>query len=497
MKKTFLGIILLSLLVFGCRKTNNFTHSAKNLVFSADTVFLDTVFSTIGSSTRTLKVYNPSEEDIYISNIRLGRGNSSFYRMNVNGTSTKNINNVELLAKDSIYIFIEVTADVQGSLNLLYTDSIVFNTGGVVQDVDLVTLAKDAYFHYADKSLTIKRSPPFSDIIIPYSILGCNEVWTNDKPHVVYGYAVVDSACSLIIEPGAEVHFHNGSGLWVYRNGNLQMDPSNTGNIENNPIVLQGDRLEPFYEDVPGQWGGIFGGIYIMGGSENNLINHAIIKNATIAIRTDSVGLNNSNLNLTLSNSVITNHSRVGLYGGFSNIKAENNVFSNCGISAFYGLGGRYDFKHCTFGNYWNQSSRSTSTVTLSNYFEDGIGNQYIRELANAYFGNCIIYGSKVSEVRIDEAGSNQHNYQFNTCFIRLDPNPIDNSYDILDPARFTNCIFNQDPDFIDYQNLNFQLDSTSTALNIGNSVDANVVPEDILGNNRLATPDLGAFERQ
>lgn len=497
MNKTFLGILFIVILTFGCRKSNNFSHSAKNLSFSADTVFLDTVFSTIGSSTRTLKVYNPSDEDIYISNIQLGRGNSSFYRMNVNGISTKNIQNVELLAKDSIYIFIEVTADVQGSLSLLYTDSIVFNTGGVIQDVDLVTLAKDAYFHYADKSLTIKQSPPFSDIIIPYSILGCNETWTNDKPHVIYGYAVVDSACTLTIEPGAEVHFHNGSGLWVYRGGTLLVDPSNTGDIENNPIVFQGDRLEPAYENIPGQWGGVFGGIYIMGGSENNLINHALIKNSTIAIRTDSVGLNNSNLNLTIKNSIITNHSRVGLYGGFSNIEAENNVISNCGISGFYGLGGRYEFRHCTFANYWNQSSRSTSTVTLSNYFEDGIGNQYIRELANAYFGNCIIYGSKVSEVRIDEAGSNMHNYQFNTCLLRLEPNPIDNSYDINDNTRFDNCVFNQPPGFIDYQSQNFQLDSISTALDLGNFIDANQVPDDILGNNRLSSPDLGAYERQ
>ena len=61
------------------------------LTFSKDTVYLDTVFSKIGSSTRTLKIYNTSKNNITIPTIKLGRGEASFYRLNVDGLSGKAI----------------------------------------------------------------------------------------------------------------------------------------------------------------------------------------------------------------------------------------------------------------------------------------------------------------------------------------------------------------------------------------------------------------------
>ena len=50
-----------------CRKDFEFSPSTGNLEFSKDTVYLDTVFSNIGSSTYNLKVYNRSNEDIVIN----------------------------------------------------------------------------------------------------------------------------------------------------------------------------------------------------------------------------------------------------------------------------------------------------------------------------------------------------------------------------------------------------------------------------------------------
>jgi len=85
-------------------------------------VYLDTVFSNIGSSTYTLKVYNRSNKDIKIPTIKLGKSDSK-YRMMVDGMTGVDednngvgdgriFNNVELLAKDSLYIFIETTAKI-------------------------------------------------------------------------------------------------------------------------------------------------------------------------------------------------------------------------------------------------------------------------------------------------------------------------------------------------------------------------------------------------
>jgi len=495
MSKIFRAAILLSTLylgLLGCRKDVIFNTRDASLRFSEDTVYLDTVFTTIGSSTRILKVYNPSSDNLLINRVYLGRGPQSYYRLNVNGTNTKDARDVELRGNDSIYIFIEVTADVLGANSLLYTDSIIFETGNVRQDVDLVTLAKDAYFHYPNKLLVIPQQAPNPDIEIPYSILPCNAAWGTDKPHVIYGYAVVDSACTLNILAGAEVHFHSNSGLWVYRGGQLQIDAAQQGNF-NNPVIIQGDRLEPAYENIPGQWGGLLGGIFIQGGA-TAVINNALIKNANIAVRVDST--DSFAPNLSLKNVQIYNNSRVGLYGGYANIVAQNLIVGNCGLHLFYGLGGNYTFRHSTFANYWVTSSRSTAAVALFNYFEDGYGNRYLRDLSKAYFGNCIIYGNALSEVGLGIDNNGTFNYHFNSALLRIDETPQGQHYDVTNPTYFTNCILNQNPRFIDAPNYDFALDSISPALDAGNANDALIAPFDILGNSRTISPDLGAIER-
>lgn len=490
----FWGLLFIALmLLFGCRKETAFVTRNVQLAFSQDTIYLDTVFTTIGSSTRILKVYNTSNENILINRIYLGRGQSSFYRMNVNGASTKNITDVELRANDSIYIFIEVTADVMGANSLLYTDSILFETGNVLEDVDLVTLAQDAYFHYPTNVLVINQPAPYPNIEIPYSVLSCNEIWGTDKPHVVYGYAVVDSNCSLNILAGANIHFHANSGLWVYRGGQLFVDAAEQGDFSN-PVLIQGDRLEPNYENIPGQWGGLLGGIFIQSGSTGNVINNAVIKNATTGLRVDSTSL--STPNLTLKNVQILNHSRVGIYGGYANLLAENTIVGNCGLHLFYGLGGNYTFRHSTFANYWITSSRTSPAVALVNFFEDGIGNRYYRGLTKAYFGNCIIYGNSQSEVGLGIDPSATFSYQFNTSLLRIEEEPDDMHYDITDPTYFPGCIFNISPAFIDQLNNDYELDSISPALDLGNNNDATLVPFDIKGNIRTINPDLGAIER-
>ena len=147
----FLLLIGIALSLTSCRDDFQFEPSTGDLTFSRDTVYLDTVFTNIGSSTYTLKVYNKSGKDIKIPTIQLGKGLASKYRMTVDGmtgTDNKIFNNVEILAKDSMYIFIETTANIADAnpTDFLYTDQIQFDGGTNLQSVELVTLIKDAYF---------------------------------------------------------------------------------------------------------------------------------------------------------------------------------------------------------------------------------------------------------------------------------------------------------------------------------------------------------------
>src|SRR5690606_30374098 len=134
MKQVFYLIICLSVIITtnSCRKDLDFGPSSGNLEFSKDTVYLDTVFTNIGSSTYNLKVYNRSNNDISIPSIRLALGEASEYRLNVDGMPGKAFENVEILAKDSMYVFIETTIDINNLPNtngeFLYTDKIEFDS---------------------------------------------------------------------------------------------------------------------------------------------------------------------------------------------------------------------------------------------------------------------------------------------------------------------------------------------------------------------------------
>ena len=79
------SLILISLIafLFSCEK--NTPSGTKGLVFSDDTIYFDTVFTTIGSTTRELRVRNSEKHRIRIDEIYLAGGNDSQFRLNIDG----------------------------------------------------------------------------------------------------------------------------------------------------------------------------------------------------------------------------------------------------------------------------------------------------------------------------------------------------------------------------------------------------------------------------
>ena len=155
--KYLYGVAILCCFVLwsSCRNDFESVPSSGKLEFSKDTVYLDTIFSNIGSSTYRLKVYNRSSDDINIPTLQLSEGESSNYRLNVDGVPGKIFRDVQVLAKDSIFIFIETTLDINnlpgGGNKFIYTDQILFDSGMNQQKVELVTLVQDAVFLYPQR----------------------------------------------------------------------------------------------------------------------------------------------------------------------------------------------------------------------------------------------------------------------------------------------------------------------------------------------------------
>ncbi|NEW79342.1 MAG: hypothetical protein GZ086_07945 [Gelidibacter sp.] len=479
----------LTLLVFSsCRKDFSAELSSGNLSFSKDTVYLDTVFTNIGSSTYNLKVYNKSNKNISIPSISLSKGESSFFRLNVDGIPGKIFENVEILAKDSLFIFIETTIDYGQVSDPIYTDAIVFDSDNNLQEVKLVTLVKDAHFLFPSKdsngfieSISIGKTTDGEHLKVNGFFLEDNTTFTNEKPYVIYGYCAVPSSKTLTIEAGAKIHFHANSGLIVSKNATLTIN----GEL-NNKVIIEGDRLEPQFSEIPGQWGAI----WLRAGSKNNSINNTIIKNASAGIIADSIG-NNAAPTLIIKNSQIYNSSNFGILGRETNINGENLVINNSGQSSLAcTVGGTYNFVHSTFTNYWNNSFRQYPSVLINNFFTYNKNNTQVvekRDLHAANFTNCIIDGNSTIELVIDKVEGTVFNYSFKNNLIRVK--------DFSDPIHYIDNIFNGNPYFKSPENNKLIIGQNSEAIKKGSEAVSILVPKDILGITRSIPADIGAYQ--
>ena len=492
---TFLICVAL-ISVSSCRKDFSTIPNFGSLEFSKDTIFLDTIFSNIGSGTYNLKVYNRGNKSITIPEIALEKGSSSNYRLNVDGIAGKAFNDIDILAQDSIFVFIETTINASNVANPLYTDRILFDTGSNQQDVDLVTLVQDANFIYPGKDpITMKIDSLTIDgqaTNIKGRFLTDTELTiTNSKPTVIYGYAAVPSNRTLTIEAGARIYFHNNSGLIIDDKATFKVNGTLT-----EKVVFQGDRLENNFSQIPGQWGTI----WMRAGSKDNEIYHAQIKNGIIGILIDSLG-SASTPTLKLQNSEIYNHSNFGILARETNIEAHNVVIGSAGEASLAAtIGGTYNFTHSTFANFWNNGIRQLPAVLVNNFFtyEDENGQETIetRDLVAANFTNCIFDGNNNIEFVLDKAdGGGVFNYNISNCMIQF--NDTNNSFNDNNELDFTNSfyqniILNGNSHFKDSQNEDFIIGQDSDAIN---KAKVTLFSTDILGIDRTISPDIGAYQ--
>jgi hypothetical protein len=454
--KLFLSIIIIIALYFtntGCSKKNFL--SKKNLTFSVDTLVFDTVFTTIGSTTKSFKIYNPESKTVQIDEVELMGGENSPFRMNLDGLIGHNFSNIRIEGNDSLFVFVEVTLNVNNQNSpLIIEDSIRFQTNGKDQYVKLAVWGQDAYFHYKD----------------------LNEgIWPNDKPHVIYGYAAIDSAKSLTIQAGTQVHLHKNSLLYVYKS---------TLNIQGtlgNEVVFQGDRLEQDYQEVTGQYYGIY-----FQQARPSTIDYAILKNGTSGVHLYSEDPTNTGYTLTMTNTIIQNQARYGvfIYSG-AKVKAENCIISKNGTHALLVLeGGDFNFNHCNLLGY---GSSQNPAVGISNFYTNfQTATTNVGSINEGVLYNCVLTGNLATELAIDTiqmSGVNL-NFDFKNCLIKSETIQTDSFYQ--------NIFWNNNPLFTDPTIYDFSF-SINSILH-GNGI-ASPVVTDILGNPRNNPPDIGAIE--
>ena len=466
------------------------TDSGAKLEFSLDTLTFDTVFTARGSATRLFKVYNTHNDPIRISKIMVAGGSSSRFRINVDGIAGNAIEDVEIAANDSMYVFGEVTVDPDEPISqspFVINDEIIFETNGNTQTVTLEAWGQNAIYipnRFSADSLSL------------LTCSGGEVTWDAELPIVLFGAIFIDN-CILNINPGARIYVHGGLArlpddnggepivyndglLFILENGRLNI----RGTVED-PVIIQGDRLEEDFAEVPGQWAGI----RLSAGSSGHVIEHAIIKNSIVGLRADST-------DVTLRNVQFANTAGSGLLGLHSEITAENCLFyNNGGNCAQLQYGGDYDFKYCTLASY----GVDAPALSLNNLLcLDQFCNEYLWNDLNVEFTNSIIFGSRKDEISLAAVPEAAFDYKFQNCIVRVD------ELDDFDPFMnfFDNCntCINQTSTevmlFADIDEDDYHLDTLSIAE--GQATPLPGITIDLEANERdNDSPDIGCYEYQ
>lgn len=456
---------------FACDDGDNFTSDPNFRVeFSNDTIRFDTVFTSFGSATKKLKIYNRSENSVNISSIELMNPEITGFRMNVDGYAGNRIENIDLLKKDSLFIFVEVTVDPLKSDNPMFiNDSIKFIINGSAQYAYLEAVGQDVELWKGGR------------------IIENDTTIVEGKPLLIFDSIYVKKDATLNIEKNVKLFFHDKAKVVVEGRINAR------GTLEE-PIIFRGDRLDNLftlvpYDRVPGQWGGII----VDSISYDNHFEYVQIRNAVNAIK--FLRSDPQIKKATFINSIVHNSSENGIYSEDCWIEGKNSLFTNARRSALNIIGGQYDFVHCTIANYYLWRSNSgEKALTLSN----AISNEVARPLIQANFSNCVITGSS-NPGYVFNIKNADFNVSLYNCIIRARENTGEQFVNILweDPklkkisARKEGTTNQWDYLF------NFELDSISPAKDKADISIASSLPLDIRGVSRLSdgSPDIGCYE--
>jgi len=480
-------ILLISILA-GCTRFDDFsTNPNHKLRFSVDTLAFDTIFSTIGSTTKQFLVYNPNNEALKIESIVLASGGNSGFRFNVDGRKGESFRDIDIWQKDSLFVSVEITVNPNDANQpVVIEDSILFFTNGNKQSVLLQAYGQDIHL--------IKGG------VILYN----DTTLTADLPYLVYDSLIVAEGITVTIMPGATFFMHNNANLII--SGTVKAKGTS-----DNPIIFRGDRLDYIplsdmrlpYDVIPGQWGGIF----FNATSFENEFDYMIVRNGItgLTFRESSP----DQLKIQINNSQITNMDSTTFAANNCYIEAINSEFSNSTYATVALTGGKYQFTHCTLANYKLMGhSRYPGYTCLM------LANQTNKEdpffpIQQAFFDNCIIDGGHSADSTLlysgeiffdtseqDKPGNAEtFNYRFNACLIKTAR---------VDDVRFENCLFATSPTYLktgqkeDTYSFDFRLANESAGIGQADRTIAAIYPVDRYGVNRLTSPDgptIGAYE--
>ena len=472
MKKIFLTIyIIMSVFLVACNEDAGFSSAPDlRLEFSCDTVTFDTLFTYQASPTAMFVVHNRNKNSLRINDIRLASGGESGFNVLVDGEPGDVVHDIEIRAKDSMYVLASVKLDRNGvDTPLMVKDSLLFTLeSGVGQYVLLMAYGRDAVFMHAPK-------------ITADTTLAVGH-------YVVYDSLVVEPNVRLSLLPGTTIYFHDNAFMKV--EGSLEA----LGEV-GKPIVFRGDRTDRMfdylpYDRVPGQWGGV----KLTATSNGNLLRYCDIHSAKYGIIVEQG--DTAQQRLTVESSKIYNFAGNAMELQMARVSVSNSLIANAEGNCVKVVGGDVDFVHCTIANFYVWKQRDVALALHNNL--EGVP----APLRRASFSNCIIAGTKDDElmghfVEYGDTVPNSINYFFSHSLI----NTV-----ATDDSCFVGVVFDR-PDSLSYAKAqfllidndefkyDFHLSEISQARGIASGEFLDILPVDVDGVQRTSEAiDAGCY---
>lgn len=480
-------IFLISLFsIVSCRTDMDFEPNTQPLRLSADTVYLDPVFTETQSSSYLVKIYNPSNKNIKIPQLTLGKGEQSYFNLLIEGVSGKQFSNIELLAKDSLYVFVHTLGKADpNAKDFIYTDQIRLLGQTQPQSIELITLIKDAYFLHPGKvEKQVLHSVQLDDETrIEGFYLGDVNVHTQNtltlddsKPYVVYGYAIIPENQTLTLQKGTEIYFHENSGIIGLPGSSIQAE----GTLDH-PILLRNDRLEPAYAYTAGQWSGIR-----LQNPGKSQFNHVTIEQAKIGLQLENA------TDVTIRNTKLFNHLYSALIAVNSKVMGQNIVAAHTqNATVVLRNGGNYSFQHCTFSNTGLRPDQTALLVT----------NSTATAFERLTIQNSILHTSIAQSFMLQLDETTNIRFESNALKDTSKRNSNTSVYNYSNDLMYFNNILLDTPslatiDFVDPKQNIFYYSSLMTHLIGKGDVEiARRIPRDIDGKDRSKSADLGAYQ--
>ena len=402
----FIPVLLFFFCLFTSCKDEFSDNPNHKLSFSVDTLYFDTVFSTIGSATKRIMVHNKNKDALRISQIELVSGSRSAFKINVNGENNVNHQffNIEIQGKDSLYIFVGVKVEEMGKDSaVIKEESLRFVTNGNTQEVILSTVAQDVEI--------LRGRTIYNDTIL-----------TGTKPYLIYDSLIVMPGKTLKLEAGCRLYFHKDAYLFIW--GYL-----NAEGTRDNPITMRGDRFDQInfstpvpYNDVAGQWNGV----YLAGNDGKHILKHVNMNSGIIGIRainTEEDVIPSQTPLIEIINCRIRNFSYRGLDIVNFDLAVINSEISNTGDYTVFLNGGKHTFIHTTIANYFNNGKVSIQSSSRPGGAEAKpalmIENVTKSAPMETTFINSVVMGSMGTEFSLATRFPEEYNGIFRNSYIR------------------------------------------------------------------------------